>query len=59
MNETYIIAEWCLGAALDIFLHGMFMVYLKVTHLSFIESPPVISVSVPLVGSVFRLFIDL
>ena len=28
---------WCLWSALDIFLHGIVMVYLKVTHLSFID----------------------
>ena len=48
MNETYIIVTLCLWAALDIFLHRIFMVYLKVTHISFISKKTDIPLAVPL-----------
>ena len=53
VNETYIIAMWCLWASLDIFVSGIFMVYLKVTHVSFFyRKKQGISVAVPLFDSV-------
>ena len=39
---------WCLKAALGIFLHGIFMVYLKVTCVSFVYRKKDISVAVVL-----------
>ena len=45
---------WCLWAALDIFLHGIFVVYLKVTcGILFIGENNDISVTIPIFGSLF------
>ena len=53
-NETYIVAMCCLWAALDIFSHRIFMVYLKVTHLGFVyRTKTAISMTAPLLGSEF------